>query len=63
MRRAKRQDLRVLTAIMRGTVRWRPPPSETEVGPENRRRQRNVIPEVGADEPRVGVVFDQSDRG
>ena len=31
VRRAKRQDLRVLSAIMRGTVRWRPPPSEAEV--------------------------------
>ena len=31
VRRAKRQDLRVLAAIMRGTVRWRPSPSETEV--------------------------------
>jgi GNAT superfamily N-acetyltransferase len=31
VRRAKRQDLRVLAAIMRGTVRWRPPPSEAEV--------------------------------
>jgi ribosomal protein S18 acetylase RimI-like enzyme len=31
VRRAKRQDLRVLAAIMRGTVRWRPPPSESEV--------------------------------
>jgi ribosomal protein S18 acetylase RimI-like enzyme len=31
VRRAKRQDLRVLVAIMRGTVRWRTPPSETEV--------------------------------
>jgi GNAT superfamily N-acetyltransferase len=31
VRRAKRQDLRVLAAIMRGTVRWRPSPSEDEV--------------------------------
>jgi GNAT superfamily N-acetyltransferase len=31
VRRAKRQDLHVLTAIMRGTVRWRPSPSEAEV--------------------------------
>jgi GNAT superfamily N-acetyltransferase len=31
VRRAKRQDLRVLSAIMRGTMRWRPSPSEGEV--------------------------------
>jgi GNAT superfamily N-acetyltransferase len=31
VRRAKRRDLRVLAAIMRGTVRWRPSPSEDEV--------------------------------
>jgi GNAT superfamily N-acetyltransferase len=31
VRRAKRQDLRVLTAIMRGTMHWRQPPTEDQV--------------------------------
>jgi GNAT superfamily N-acetyltransferase len=31
VRRAKRQDLRILTAIMRGTMRWRPPLKEQEI--------------------------------
>jgi ribosomal protein S18 acetylase RimI-like enzyme len=31
VRRAQRRDLRVLAAIMRGTMRWRTPPSEDEV--------------------------------
>jgi GNAT superfamily N-acetyltransferase len=31
VRRAKRRDLRILTAIMRGTMRWRKPPTEHEV--------------------------------
>jgi len=31
VRRARRGDLKTLTAIMRGTIRWRQPPSEQEV--------------------------------
>jgi GNAT superfamily N-acetyltransferase len=31
VRRAQRKDLRILTAIMRGTMSWRPPASEQEV--------------------------------
>jgi L-amino acid N-acyltransferase YncA len=31
VRRARRRDLRILTAIMRGTMRWRTPPTEDEV--------------------------------
>jgi GNAT superfamily N-acetyltransferase len=31
VRRAKRQDIKTLAAIMRGTIRWRPSPSEKEV--------------------------------
>jgi GNAT superfamily N-acetyltransferase len=31
VRRAQRKDLRILTAIMRGTMHWRTPPSEDEV--------------------------------
>jgi GNAT superfamily N-acetyltransferase len=31
VRRAKRQDVRTLTAIMKGTMRWRTPPSEEQV--------------------------------
>jgi ribosomal protein S18 acetylase RimI-like enzyme len=31
VRRARRNDLRVLAAIMRGTMRWRTPPTEDEV--------------------------------
>jgi ribosomal protein S18 acetylase RimI-like enzyme len=31
VRRAQRKDLRVLAAIMRGTMRWRTPPTEDEV--------------------------------
>jgi len=31
VRRAKRQDVRTLAAIMKGTMRWRPPPKTDEV--------------------------------
>jgi hypothetical protein len=31
VRRAKRRDVRTLAAIMKGTMRWRPRPSENEV--------------------------------
>ncbi|MBN1582388.1 MAG: GNAT family N-acetyltransferase [Anaerolineae bacterium] len=31
VRRAKRQDIKTLAAIMRGTIRWRPSPTEEEV--------------------------------
>ena len=31
VRRAKRRDVKTLAAIMRGTMRWRPPPTEEEV--------------------------------
>ncbi len=31
VRRAKRQDVRTLTAIMKGTIRWRVPPTEEQV--------------------------------
>lgn len=31
VRRAKRHDLKLLTAIMRGSIRWRKPPSEQDV--------------------------------
>jgi GNAT superfamily N-acetyltransferase len=31
VRRAKRQDVRTLTAIMKGTMRWRMPPTEEQV--------------------------------
>ena len=31
VRRAKRRDIRTLAAIMKGTMRWRQPPSESEV--------------------------------
>jgi GNAT superfamily N-acetyltransferase len=31
VRRAKRQDVRTLTAIMKGTMRWRVPPTEEQV--------------------------------
>ena len=31
VRRASRRDIRTLAAIMKGTMRWRPPPVESEV--------------------------------